>query len=337
MTVDFDSLRRKITQIYAKNKTNIRLIIYVVWFLLFSFILWTVWKSRDQLLPFLLNADYKQFIFVIAIYLVALLLAVINWTVIIRAFESNISWWDHIQIYLATMVSRRLPGTIWYVGGRMVLYKRLGVSSVVTASASGVEFVVGFVADCILAAIFLPFGLGLSNYWIIPLGLVAGLGLIMIHPKVLSWILAKLKRPLVTQVRFTQIIGWLILRILLVLTGGVMIFQTVRIFYPMSWSLLLVVLGARALSGAAGMLTFFLPSSMGASELTLIVLLTTVVPTSLAAVIALFVRIYTSLFELIFGLIFFVIVNRSSDPKFSANTFGCILPEEEAPPDQEVK
>ena len=196
----------------------------------------------------------------------------------------------------------------------MIFYKRLGVSSVVTASASGVEYVVGFVADCILACVFLPFGLGLSIFWILPLGIVALLGFVIMQPKVLAHILEKLKRPLIIQVSFTQIIGWLIVRILLVLTGGVMIFQTIRIFHPVSWDVLLFVLGSRALSGAAGMITFFLPSSMGASDLTLLALLTKVIPTSLAAVIALFVRIYTSIFELIFGLIFLFIVNRPTKP-----------------------
>ena len=59
------------------------------------------------------------------------------------------------------------------------------------------------------------------------------------------------------------------------------------------------------------MLTYLLPSSMGASDLTLLAMLSTVIPASLATIIALLVRIYTTLFELIFGLIFFFLLNKS--------------------------
>jgi len=90
-----------------------------------------------------------------------------------------------------------------------------------------------------------------------------------------------------------------------------MIFFTIRIFTPIGFDLLLFVLGARALSGAAGMLTYLLPSSMGASDITLLAMLSSIVPTPLATVIALLVRIYTTLFELIIGFIFFIILNKS--------------------------
>jgi len=123
--------------------------------------------------------------------------------------------------------------------------------------------------------------------------------------------MVKLKYPLAQPVSIGQVLGWLLLRMALVLAGGLMIFFTIRVFKPLGFNSLLFVLGARALSGAAGMLTYLLPSSMGASDLTLLAMLSTVIPASLATIIALLVRIYTTLFELIFGLIFFFLLNKS--------------------------
>lgn len=305
------SLPEKIKAFYTSHGKSLKVVLYLVWAVLFAFLAYTVWKSRDQLLPYLTKADYSQFIIVAAIYLLALLLAVLNWAVIMHAFQSSISLWMHAKIYLVSMVSRRLPGTIWYVGGRMVLYKKLGVPSIKTASASGIEFVISFVADALLAAFFIPLGLNLTKVWLIPLILVAVLGLLVLRPKTISKIMTKLKYPLVQPVRMSQVMSWLFLRMALVLTGGVMIFFTIRIFTPLGFDALLFVLGARALSGAAGMLTFLLPSSMGASDLTLLAMLSAMIPTSLATVIALLVRIYTTLFELILGLVFFILLNKS--------------------------
>lgn len=324
------SITDKVKAFYAHHGKVIKALLYLVWAVLFAFLAYTVWKSRDQLLPYLAKADYSQFFFVVLIYLVALFLAVLNWTVIMHAFESSISFWMHAKIYLVSMVSRRLPGTIWYVGGRMIFYKRLGVPSIKTASASGIEFIISFVADALLAAIFIPLGLNLSKIWLIPLGLVVVIGLFVLRPKTVEKIMVKLNHPLAQPVSTSQVISWLLLRMALVLAGGVMIFFTIRIFTPLGFDSLLFVLGARALSGAAGMMTFLLPSSMGASDLTLLAMLSTIIPTSLATVIALLVRIYTTLFELVFGLIFFVFLNKSL-PTMTANEISPEIPVEMAP------
>jgi hypothetical protein len=228
-----------------------------------------------------------------------------------HAFDSKISLWMHAKIYLVSMVSRRLPGTIWYVGGRMLLYKQLGVPSINTASASGIEFIISFIADALLAAIFIPLSINLSKTWLIPLGIVVILGLFFLRPTMLGKIMIRLKHPLAQPVHTGQVVGWLFLRLALVLTGGLMIFFTIRIFTPIGFESLIFVLGARALSGAAGMLTYLLPSSMSASDLTLLAMLSTIIPTPLATVIALLVRIYTTLFELIIGFIFFIFLNKS--------------------------
>ena len=324
------SITEKVKAFYARHGKLVKLVLYLIWAVLFAFLAYTVWKSRDQLLPYLAKADYSQFLIVALVYLVALFLAVLNWAVIMHAFESSISFWMHAKIYLVSMVSRRLPGTIWYVGGRMIFYKRLGVPSVKTASASGVEFIISFVADALLAAIFIPLGLNLSKIWLIPLGLVVIIGLFVLRPKTVEKIMIKLNHPLAQPVSTSQVISWLLLRMALVLAGGVMIFFTIRIFTPLGLDSLLFVLGARALSGAAGMLTFLLPSSMGASDLTLLAMLSTIIPTSLATVIALLVRIYTTLFELVFGLIFFILLNKSL-PAVNMNDIATANPVENAP------
>jgi uncharacterized membrane protein YbhN (UPF0104 family) len=313
--LELEKIKLFFVNIYTRHRKFINIIIYFLWAILLAFIIYNAWNSRNQLLPYLKAANSRRIPLVVLFYLLALTLATVNWAAIMHAFDQSLPLWTHVRIYLVTMVTRRLPGTIWYIGGRMVLYKQLGVSQLSTASASGVEIIVSFVADCILAAVFLPFGLDLSNYWLIPLMTVSLIGLTILHPSILSFLMEKIKRPLLSPIEWWRVIVWLVLRMALVLTGGVMIFQTILIFLPKSSDLLFLVLGARALSGAAGMLTYFLPSSFGTSDLTLLAMLSTMIPTSLSAVIAVLVRLYTSLFELIFGFLCYIILKKS--PEFS--------------------
>lgn len=297
----------------SKNKRIITISFYILIAGILTVLLLKSWRSRDQLLPYLRQAELKQIPLVLSFYLMALVLAVSSWSEIMHSFDQTLSWWMHARIYLVTLIARRLPGTVWYIGGRMLLYKKLKVSQISTASASGVELIVSFVADGIVTAIFLPLGLGISIYWVILLIVILMCGLIILHPKSLAYIMMKLKRPLSRPLETWRVIIWLLLRIGLIISGGVMIFYTIRIFYPINNNLLFFVVGARALSGIAGLLTYFLPSSLGASDLTLLAMLSTIIPTSLSTVIALLVRIYTSLFELIFGLLFFIILKHSKE------------------------
>lgn len=303
-------ISNKLRHLYSRNRGLVKILIYCLWALLFGSILWAAWQSREQLLPHIRNANWEKLPLVIVYYVIALILSTANWIAIIASFTESIPTITHIKIYLVTLVTRRLPGTVWYIGGRMVLYRKIGVSELRTATASGIELIVSLAADCFLAGIFLPFSFNLSKYWLIPILLVTVASLIILHPHVIALIMRKMNRPLKKPIQASQVALWFLLRIGLILMGGLMIFQTVQVFSPMSSSMLTMVLAARALSGAAGMLTMFLPSSFGASDITLIALLSTIIPASLATALALFVRIYTSFLEFTFGLVFFFLLRN---------------------------
>ena len=63
------------------------------------------------------------------------------------------------------------------------------------------------------------------------------------------------------------------------------------------------------------MLSFFLPSSMGIYDLTMIAFLSTIMPPSLAAVVTVLVKLYSTFFEILFGLIFFIIIRKSPESR----------------------
>ncbi len=299
------SLTKKIQHFYTRNRLLVRILIYCLWAVLFGSILWAAWNSRDQLLPHLYNANWKTLPSVIGFYILALFLSTANWVAIIACFTDSIPLMTHVKIYLMTLVARRLPGTIWYIGGRIVLYKKQGISEFQTASASGIELIVSLAADCFLAGIFLPFSFNFNNFWLIPIIAITLASLTILHPYFIAQLMKWMNKPLIKPIKLSQVASWFLLRIGLILVGGLMIFQTIQIFFPINSSMLTMVLAARALSGAAGLLTLLLPSSFGASDITIIALLSTIVPPSLATAIALFVRFYTSFFELVFGVVFF--------------------------------
>lgn len=314
--INVKKIRDNLSSFYASHQKPIKVGFALFWLCLIGYVIYLGWQSRSELVYLVNNADWSQFSLILPIYLTTLVLASTIWTSVMQTMDDSLAWWTHICIYFVTLMTRRIPGTVWYIGGRVVLYKRLGVSGVKTATGSGIELIISFVANCVLAMLFLPFGLGLSNYWYIPFGFVSLLGLLVLEPSILAKIMVRLNRPLSRPIARWQIAIWLFLRMALVLAGGLMIFQTVRVFLPLTNEFIFLVLGARAISGAASMLSFFLPSSMGIYDLTMFAFLATVMPPSLATVVTVLVKLYTTLFEILFGLIFYIIIRRI--PEFSS-------------------
>jgi hypothetical protein len=212
------------------------------------------------------------------------------------------------------LAARRLPGTVWYVGGRVMLYEQWGVSKTTVLIVSGVELVLTVVASVIVGLVCVPFGMALSNR--IALLLIAGAtaGLVALHPFGLSLLMRAIGRPLQRPVQFKETLTWLVAYLATWVLGGLMLSQVVMAFQPLELSGLLFVIGAWAISGAAGYLTFLLPSGLGATELALTILLSQLMPLPLATIVAILMRILTTLFELVLSATFFALLRYTRSP-----------------------
>ena len=61
--------------------------------------------------------DARMFLLSSLVYAVALALAVIGWSWIISVLSGVWDWPQHARIYCITAITRRLPGTMWYILG----------------------------------------------------------------------------------------------------------------------------------------------------------------------------------------------------------------------------
>jgi hypothetical protein len=221
-----------------------------------------------------------------------------------NALKVPIKFWQNSQVYCLTLAARRLPGTVWYIGGRLLVYQRLNVSKAIVAFASGIEFIILLVTGSIVGLISL-----LSAKSSLPTVVLAAsllmilIGILLFHPatwKALSRIIGK---DAILSVSFYDVFGWVIAYCAMWIFSGLMVVQLVRIFQPVYGSEQLYIIGSWALSGIAGMLTFFFPSSFGVAEISLTALLSQIMPFPLAGVIAILSRLITILLEVSLSLI----------------------------------
>ncbi len=273
----------------------LRAALVLLWAAGVGLLVWLVWTNREQLIPYLRSADIGQLFVAFGAFLLSIVTAAAGWTLIMRPVAPDISFGTHARIYAATLIARRLPGTLWYVGGRVLLYGRLGVPRSYVAFASGLEMVLFVVSGMLLALVLLP---RFPTMDLLVTALVAATAFLLwfsptLIDRFLRW--RGLEAPIAPDRR--DVARWILAYCANWISGGLMVAALIRALAPLPAEQIPFVLGAWAFSGAMGTLTIFLPSTFGVVEISLSVFLSTILPLPLAAAVAILTRILTYLFD----------------------------------------
>jgi uncharacterized membrane protein YbhN (UPF0104 family) len=293
-------------KISPKLNKVLRFLILPLWAGLLFLVIYQGWTNWDKLIPILSDAEYSRIIPAIIYYLLSLIAAIAGWLLIIRTFDHSPGWWKNIKIYSVTLAARRLPGTFWYVGGRILMYQRIGVRKTSIILASVIELTSSFItAGAIGVGFFSLIGNEISDTLQVVISLIIFCGLILIHPNVIRLLLRRIGLYHSLKASTFDWFLWLLSFSVMWIMSGMMVVQLVNIVTPMELKDLSFVIGAWSLSGMVGFLTILLPSSFGVTEISLMAFLTKLLPLTLAGSIALATRLFTLLMEVLLAAAFY--------------------------------
>lgn len=270
------------------------------------FVGYIVYRDRDVLVTHLLRADARQMLAVAAWYVIDLAIFIKGWTAIMASMGGRLSLLHHTRIFCLANVAKRLPGTLWYVGGRAALYSRAGIPTRIVVMASAIEGVLIWLSGLVVSMPFLMMVMPDRRWIWLGVGglLLAGL----LNPLSLRWILRRASRDdTALTISLTQVYGWLVLYLAGWVVGGVLLFSVLAIFQVTPLQQLPGVIGAWAVAGTASMLTLFLPSGFGVMEVTIIALLGRLAPAGIAVLTALSTRILITLLDVIVGSLAYLV------------------------------
>jgi hypothetical protein len=238
------------------------------------------------------------------VYTADLALAVLGWVLIIGPLSGYWRMLDHTRIYLLTSVTKRLPGTFWYILGRVVLYERLGVARGVSVLAGGLEFAVTIMGGLVVALAAWPVLIASTAFSPIWLLLPLAIGAALLNPPAIRAILRRLAPQHAAGVRYRHLLGWVLIYVLVWSVGGVLLFVLANAVYPLPLSALPGVIGVWATAGIAATVLFsVVPFGLGVNELTLTVLLGPFMPAGEAFFVALLMRALLTICEFAFALL----------------------------------
>ena len=259
-----------------------------------------MYRERDTLSTYLLKMDARQLLAVTGWYLLDLAIYIAAWAAIMTTLGGRVGWAHHARIFCIANAAKRLPGTLWYVGGRAALYDRLDIPARVVVLASAFEGALIWLSGLAISVPILVVALPNRRWIWLGLGILLLVGLL--NPKTLRWILRRAaKNDVSRSTALLPVYGWLLLYMVGWGVGGVLLAAVVAIFETPPIKQLPYVVGTWTVAGTASMLVTFLPSNFGVTEVTLIALLSKVIPAGVAVLVAVSVRLLTTLLDVLLG------------------------------------
>ncbi|OGO74792.1 MAG: hypothetical protein A3K41_12695 [Chloroflexi bacterium RIFOXYD12_FULL_57_15] len=231
-----------------------------------------------------------------------LLIAVLIWHRILASYGVRQSLRDDLRIYSYSSLPLVLPGGVWGIVSRSVLYQRLGAKGIPVATASIVEtLVVGLAA----AGLYMASTLVRPDIslWKKPeIGLLFSiLALTLIHPRIfnrlVNWALQRTKQeknglPL-ASFNFKALVIWVSVEIIILLIGGMAMFVLLASLTDVSPSMLIPVIASWAVAVAVGNLFFWLPGTPVLRDGAMVLVLTPSQTLPVAVAFVLLVRLWS--------------------------------------------
>ena len=198
-----------------------------------------------------------------------LLIAVPLWRRILTYYGIHQRWQDDLRLYCYSALGAVLPGSIWTIAGRSVLYQRLGCSRARVAAAGVIEaLLIGVAASGVYGATSIFYS-GMS-FWRQPVlgALVLLLTLVLLHPMVFNRLASEVvartgqtQKQAIPSFRLRHLVVWVLLDALMVIIGGTALFILLLSFIEVRMDMWAGVVAAWAAASVAGNLLFWLPGT----------------------------------------------------------------------------
>ena len=294
------TLSKVISRLRKINRVAVTLISVAVTALVLGYL---VYRQREIILTYHWQFRPIPLLLSFVIFSVALFWVSVIWGWIINHFSKKLVFHKHIRFYIISNLAKRIPGTVWYLASRFQLYNTEGLDLKITAIASGLEMVLITLAGILVTLLFAS--QTLLEYHISPFIfiIIFIVGLIIIHPKVIQWAL-RLKSVEIQSFNYQFVIKGIAAYVISWILGGAVLFETGNLIYPIGVENLPYFITSWSLVGILSTILFFSPSNLGITEIGISLLLSKVVPSSIAVLIAISTRILMILFEIFWAGVF---------------------------------
>lgn len=235
---------------------------------------------------------------------------VVAWVATMRSLDAPLDFWTHTRLYSLSNLPKRIPGPMWYIGSRTMLYKVQGVPHAKTLIGTALETVGLILSGLVTYLAFVMLSpLSADRRLVIP-GIVAVL-LVGLFVWRISWVdrlirrlaarsggewnLALTRRQLVILIG-GYTVAWI--------GGGVVLYVLGCGVVTLSLDQVPFFVGSWAAAGVVSVIAQFVVGNMGLRELALATLLSAALPLPVAILISILFRLLLMTGEFLWSLAF---------------------------------
>lgn len=282
-----------------------------------SFLLINIIKDWPTILQNLSNVNA---FFVIQAFVILLLVypeGAYCWYLVLRKMKLEVSLNKSLGVWIISNTSRYIPGSIWQYLSRVVLSEKIIKISKTQATASTIIEAFFILSGSIIASLLVLNNKRLTNY-----NLLYFLAFLLLVVSVFYSRLSKLVLQLLNKITKKDInidnfvfsltdslklIPFFILNFIINGLALYLIIHSFNISLPLSD--VIILSGYYSLSWFLGYISFFAPGGLGVTEVSLAFFLSSLIPTELTFIIAIFYRLLLTLSELLVFLFFLKTLN----------------------------
>jgi glycosyltransferase 2 family protein len=303
-----------------KNRNIQRLMYALIVLASGVFIAYAVYSNWNEFKSQQWDFNYSYILLAVLLYPAGMLPTVAAWHKLLQAMGVNCSFQTDLRLYSLSTLPKHIPGFVMFVTSRSLLYQEEKVSAATSVTATGAETVLlaltGFISSILL------FFLGSERIgqfnafrFIAPVAIALLIVFIFWTPalnRMLQKILARRGIQQVPQLDQRQTVFSLLWMFAAWIGGGLILFVLVQAVNPMSLSFLPVMIGTWGAAGAVSLTIGIGIQGLGIREITLGALLSLVMPTLTAIVIAVAFRLVLTIGEILWVVFFIWITKKPS-------------------------
>lgn len=269
-------------------RTRRAIVIEVVRWVLLALVIvaavWQLWVNWTEVTTTVAQLQWPRVTLSFVAVIVGMACSTLSWQVLIDDLGKPIGIGRGAQIFLVGQLGKYLPGSVWAYVLQIELGRKAGLARARVFAATLISLAVIVVAALLAGAIAVPELIATDPRleWIVWLYLLLPIALIMLHPRILTFLVRMgfqlLRRPRpdhpVTLVVVVRSLG---LAVLAYLSYGVHLWLLADTGEGLTLGPLAVCIGTMGIAMIAGLLFFLLPSGVGAREFVIIASLTPIV------------------------------------------------------------
>lgn len=273
-------------------------------------IVYQTWRGWDQLRSYQWEVQPWLWAFGFLGYSLSLVCLLVAWNYLMGRLARVTRFHTNSRLYLISGLSKHLPGCIWYMTSRTLLYQEEEVPAPVSLAGSALELTLIATSGVITYLLTLPFAGDSLQGW---LRILVGLALLLVGAtfvqpavfnRIFGFFLRRMGSQTLVQVSYRDILPVIPLYLAAWAIGGGWLYAMISSVYELPVQTLPTVLNIWSASGTLTLLLSAFLFGVGSREVTLSLLLGFIMPQPIAIVVTLLFGLMMTVGELVWVGIF---------------------------------